>query len=114
MRESKYMQKHIGWLLTAGFFGLLAGASAQTPSPAGAITEYDGTYAPVSATKVNEPYFALGTNRIGQCPDYPRLNPLIIVNGQARRYRNQGELFAEGTVGPHGELTMRYLPTRYG
>jgi hypothetical protein len=38
----------------------------------------------------------------------------IIVNGQARRYRNQGELFAEGTVGLHGELTMRYLPTPYG
>lgn len=109
------MRQHVEWLWVIGFLGFAAAANAQTTSLPAPNTQFDGTYAPVSAAKVNETYFSLGTNRIGQCPDYPRLNPLIIVNGQARRYRGKDhELFAEGSVGPHGELTMRYLPTPYG
>jgi hypothetical protein len=93
-------------------FGWLAGANAQTPSPPTAVTQFDSTYAPVSATKVNETYMTTGTTRIGQCPDCPRLNPLIRRKNHEYRGNNH-ELFAEGTVGPHGELTMRYIPTPF-
>jgi hypothetical protein len=48
------MQKRIGWFWIIGFFGLLAAADAQTPSPPAVTTQFDGTYAFVSATKLNE------------------------------------------------------------
>jgi hypothetical protein len=94
-----------------GFSGSLAVADAQTPSPSAAGTAFDGTYALGSSTRVNESYFAVATNRIGQCRDYPTLRPLMIVNGQARRYSKEGLLTYEGTVEAHGELTMRNVPT---
>jgi hypothetical protein len=98
------MQKHVGWLWIAGFFGLLAAADAQTPSSP-AATQFDGTYAFVSSAKVNETYTATGTNRIGQCGDLPPRGPLTIENGHAR-YNLQ-----EGTIGPQGELAMRLAPS---
>jgi hypothetical protein len=102
------MQKHIGCLRIVGFFGLVAAANAETPSPPAPTTQFDGTYAFVSATKVNETYFATGTNRIGQCPDRSTPSALIIVNGQARLLKYGG------TVGSQGELMMRRDPEPVG
>jgi hypothetical protein len=103
------VHKLVGLLWIAGFFGLLAAANAQTPSPSTAGTTFDGTYAFVSATKVNETYTTRPGNRIGQCADR-EMPPLIIVNGQARRYSKAGLVTFEGTVGPQGELLMRSAP----
>lgn len=97
------MQKHFGWLWIVGFFGLLAGANAQAPSPPAATTQFDGKYAFVSATKVNDTYFARATNFLRQCGDYEG-GPLTIANGQAL-YGRLGRF--HGTVGPEGELVMR-------
>lgn len=94
------MKKHVGWLLIVGFFGLFGAAAAETASPLPAGTQFDGTYAFVSATKVNETYTTTRTTRLGECPDR-KAGPLIIANGQARL-----PVF-EGTVGPQGELVMR-------
>jgi hypothetical protein len=104
--------KQIGGLWIIGFFGLLAAANAQTPSPPAASTQFDGTYAFVSATKLNETYTTTRTNRLGQCGDY-RGRPLTIANGQAR-YPGLGRLTAagfEGTLGPQGQLVMRLADT---
>jgi hypothetical protein len=49
------MQKHFVWLWLVGFFGLVVAADAQTPSSSAANTQFDGTYAFVSSTRVNEP-----------------------------------------------------------
>jgi hypothetical protein len=112
MWESKYMQKHIGWLWAAGLFGLPAAAEAQTVPPSVTTTQFDGTYGFVSATKLTETYATRGSHRVGQCGDYTG-RPLTIANGQAR-YAGRGRLTAagfEGTVGPQGELAMRLAAT---
>jgi hypothetical protein len=103
------MQKQVEWLWVFGFFGWFAAANAQTPSPPAANTQFDGTYAFVSGTKVDETYAALGTNRIGQCPER-RVGSLVIVKGQARLPP------FEGTAGPQGELMMRNngTPLKWG
>jgi hypothetical protein len=83
--EGKHMRKHIGWLWIVGFFSLVAAANAQTASPPAPITQFDGTYAWVSATKLHETFFAAETEHIFQCPDYyPTGQPLTIVNGNAQ------------------------------
>jgi hypothetical protein len=103
------MQKHGGWLSIIGCFGLVVAANAQTPSPPAANTRFDGTYAFVSSTKVNETFMGGGT-RPSQCPDRTP-GPLIIVNGQARyNYRRYTAFELEGTVGSQGELAMRREP----
>ena len=78
------MQKHFVWLWLVGFFGLVVAADAQTPSSSAANTQFGGTYAFVSSTRVNETYTVTGSNRFGQCGKMRRLGPLTIVNGQAR------------------------------
>lgn len=106
------MQEHIGWLSIVGFFGLIAAVNAQTASPPAATTQFDGTYAFVSATKVNETYTTRVTNRLGRCGDYTG-RPLTIANGQAR-YPGRGRLTSagfEGAVGPRGELALRLAST---
>jgi hypothetical protein len=92
------MTKSNGWLGIGGIFSLFATAEAQTLALSTATTAFDGTYAFVSATRVNE------TNPNGiHCPER-RAGSLTIVNGQAR-------LAAfEGTVGSQGELMMRHIP----
>jgi hypothetical protein len=76
------MQKHLGWLWGVGFFSLVATANAQTASSPPANTQYDGTYAFVSSTKVNETYMNTKTARIGQCGNGGKVGPLSIVNGR--------------------------------
>jgi hypothetical protein len=103
------MQKRIGWFWIIGFFGLLAAADAQTPSPPAVTTQFDGTYAFVSATKLNETYMTTWRTRMGRCGDIRRMGPLTIAAGQARysgfsRVTKEG---FEGTVGPQGELSLR-------
>jgi hypothetical protein len=109
---SKYMQKHIGWLWIVGFFCLIPAAYAQTPSPPAATTQFDGTYAPVSATTLNETFLAGGT-RPGQCPER-KAEPLTIAQGHARysshRLDGAARLILVGTVGSQGDLTMRREP----
>jgi hypothetical protein len=90
------------WIV--GFFGLAAPANAQTSgTPSAApITKYDGTYAFVSATNVNETY----TDRAGRLKQCQNLSPrtsLTIENGHAR-FNLQ-----EGTVASRGELTTRNM-----
>jgi hypothetical protein len=98
----EHVQTHIEWLWVVGFIALLGAANAQTPSPSAATTQFDGTYALASSTKVNETYTTPG-GRIGECPD-GRAGSLTITNGQARLQ------FYEGTVGSQGELAMRRVP----
>jgi hypothetical protein len=104
------MRKYIGWLWVVGFFSLVSTTNAQTASSPN--TRYDGTYAFVSSTKVNETYMKTKTSRIGRCGNGGKVGPLSIVNGQARYssgkdYRN----LYEGTVGPQGLLMMRFVST---
>jgi hypothetical protein len=99
------MQRHTGWLWIVGFFTLAGTASAQPPSPPTTVTQFDGIYAPVSATKVNETFTHIGTNRIDRCGDYPTLQPLIILNGEARYPGKR----LEGMVGSQGQLAMRFV-----
>ena len=68
-KNSRHMQKNIGWLWIVGFFGLVPAANAQTAAPSAANTQFDGNYAFVSATKVNETYTTTWTTRMGQCGD---------------------------------------------
>jgi hypothetical protein len=102
------MQKHIGWLWIVGLFGFVVAADAQTASPPAATMQFDGTYAFVSATKVNETYTTRGSEHPGRCPDLPPRTALTIVNGQVR-FNQQ-----EGTVGPNGELSTRRIGTPSG
>ena len=98
------MQTHIGWLWIVGFFGLLAAANAQTALRPVANTQFDGTYAFVSSTKVNETSRDF-KNRELQCPDRSA-GALTILNGAARYMGSGGREF-EGTVASSGELAMR-------
>src|SRR5260370_41595816 len=100
----KYMQNHMGWLGRIGFCGLVGAANAQTPSPATATTQFDGTYAPVSATTLNETFMAGGT-RQGQCPERTAEPPTRMPDPP--RYSNRpgngtARLKVEGTVRTHG------------
>jgi len=104
------VQKRVDLLWIVGILGFSAAAMAQTPPASTAGTRFDGTYAFVSATKVNETYTRT-SGRMGQCPTR-RPGPLTIANGQAGfRYGRQREFEIEGTVGSQGELAMRLLPT---
>jgi hypothetical protein len=102
------MRKRIAWLWVVGSFGCSAAAMAQTPPAQLPVTKYDGTYAFISSSKVNETYTTVGAERLGRCGDLPPRGPLTIVNSHAR-YNKQ-----EGTVGPQGELAMRLDPTPLG
>lgn len=98
------MRRNIGLLWIVGSFGLIAAAGAQTPSPPTTGAAFDGKYAFVSSTKVNETYTTSYTEHIKRCGD-AKVGPLTVVNGQAR-YN-----LLKGTVGSQGELAMRYTPT---
>jgi hypothetical protein len=100
------MHKAVGLLWTAGLFGLLAAANAQTPPAATAGRAFDGTYRPVSWTRVNATY-TTRKGQTGQCPDR-RAGPLHIVHGRAH-YTTATGYRLSGTVGPHGELAMRIV-----
>ncbi|MGH7048165.1 MAG: hypothetical protein ACREE2_17455 [Stellaceae bacterium] len=101
------MQKSISWLWIIGCFGptvlgLTAAANAQTP-PASAGTVFDGTYTPVSATKVTPTYTTRG-GQMFQCPDLAA-GPLVVAQGRASYTTATGHQLA-GTVGPQGQLAM--------
>jgi hypothetical protein len=91
------MTKSNGWLAIGGIFSLFAAASAQTSASATASTQFDGTCAFVSSTKVH------GL----RCPE-GRAGSLTIINGQARLPA------FEGRVGSRGELMMRHIPEPSG
>jgi hypothetical protein len=97
------MRRRIGLLSIVGFFGLVAAADAQTPSPTAAAL-FDCTYRVVSSAKVNNTY-TTKKGQTAQCLD--RIpGPLTIVQGQAR-YTSATGYRLRGMVGPQGELTMR-------
>jgi hypothetical protein len=105
------MQTQIGWVLVAGFCGLITAASAQPP-PAASGSPFDGTYRLVSSANVNATY----TSRKGQTAPCParRAGPFHIANGEAR-YTTATGLRVRGTVGPQGELAMRAeAPSKWG
>jgi len=95
------MRKQIGLMCGVGLFGLVVAADAETQSSPTAVTQFDGTYALVSATKVNETWMSAEVAGIRLCRDR-KAGSLIITKGQARL-----GVF-EGTVGPHGEVEMRH------
>jgi hypothetical protein len=95
------MRRNIALLAAAACLGLVVAAHAQRPSPATAATQFDGTYAFVSATKLTETYVD-ENGRIGRCPDPGQGLPLTVADGQARYGR------LTGTVGPNGELEIRF------
>ena len=97
------MRSAIGLLGIVGLVGSLAAANAQTPPPS---TAFDGTYAVVSSTKVNETYTER-SGRLGQCPNR-RPGPLHIINDQARYTTATGDKL-RGSVGPQGQLAMRII-----
>ena len=106
------MQKPIGWVLVAGFCGLITAAYAQAPPPAASGSPFDGTYRLVSSANVNATY----TSRKGQTAPCParRAGPFHIVNGEAR-YTTATGLRVRGTIGPQGELTMQGVaPSKWG
>jgi hypothetical protein len=90
--------------ISAAFFGLVAAADAQAPTPTGG-SPFDGTYRFVSAAKINKTYVTRG-GRIGQCPDRAA-GPLTIAQGQARYTSATGRQL-EGSVGSRGELAMQF------
>ena len=98
------MGKRIGLLGVVGFFGLIASANAQAPSPPAPGASFDGTYRFVSSAKVNPTYTARNGN-MGFCPDR-RPGPLHVANGRVRYTAATGYRLT-GTVGPQGELAMR-------
>jgi hypothetical protein len=100
------MGKRIGLLGVVGFFGLLATANAQTPSPPAPGASFDGTYRFVSSAKVN-PTYTTRNGQTGFCPDR-RPGPLHVANGRARYTTTTGYRLT-GTVGPQGELAMRVI-----
>jgi len=106
--EAKHVREHIRWLWIVGFFGLVGAANAQTPSPPAVTMKFDGTYAFVSASKVNETYTTMVTEHPERCPDLAPRTALAIINGQVR-FNQQ-----EGTVRPNGELSTRLIPRPYG
>ena len=61
------MKKAAVMRFTLGLFAYLAAANAQTPSPPTPVTKYDGTYAFVSSTKVNETYTDTCSGRLETC-----------------------------------------------
>jgi hypothetical protein len=74
--------------------------ASQSPPASTAGTRFDGTYAFVSATKLNENSITMGSSR--RCEDTKVVRPpLTIVNGHAA----SGLL--KGTVGARGELWMQ-------
>jgi len=103
--QGKHRQKHVGSRCGSSDFSACSVPRMRKRHrlPA-AGTQFDGTYAFVSSTKVNETYMQTKTARIGQCGN-GIVGPLSIVNGQAR-YSGPNRDF-EGTVGPQGELVMR-------
>ena len=97
------MRKQIGLLGIVGFFGLIAGAGAQTPG-ATAAGPFDGAYRLVSSERVNKTYITQ-RGQMAQCVDRTP-GPLTIAQGQAR-YTSATGYRLRGTVGPQGELAMR-------
>jgi hypothetical protein len=91
------MRKHTGLLAVAGFFGALAAAHAQGPSP------FDGIYRVVSAASLN-PTYTDRNGRTGPCPNR-RPGPLHVENGRAR-YTTESGYKLRGTVDPQGALAM--------
>jgi hypothetical protein len=103
------MPKGAGWLSLVGFFGLAAAADAQTPSDQTAGSQFDGTYALVSSTKLTQTFVQSQTGRMRPCPDW-EVGPLTIARGQARLSAASSSAVSaafEGMVGSQGELAMR-------
>lgn len=100
------MQKSVGGLSIIGFFGVLAAANAQAPSPSVAGTQFDGTYALVSSVKATQTYRTRG-GQMGVCADRTA-GPLTIAQGQAQ-YTTETGYQLRGPVGPQGQLAMRSL-----
>jgi hypothetical protein len=75
------MRKSVGRLAIVGIPGLLAAAQAQTPTPAAATAQFDGTYALISSTTGS---YRDNANRLMQCPER--------TPGAAHHYRESGAL----------------------
>lgn len=110
------MQNGIGWLGLVACFGLGVAADAQTPSSQTAGSQFDGTYAFVSSTKLTEMFTVPSTGRMRPCPDW-EVGPLTIVRGQARvsfaSTSHAVHADFDGMVGSQGELVIRSVNPAY-
>jgi hypothetical protein len=103
------MQKGIGWLGLVACFGLTAATDAQIPLSQTAGSQFDGTYAFVSSTKLTEMFTVPSTGRMRPCPDW-EVGPLTIVRGQgwfSSASSSAVRATFEGMVRSQGELAMR-------
>ena len=114
--EGKVMPKGTGWLSLIGFLGLAVAADAQTPLSQTAGSQFDGTYALVSSTKLTETFTQSQTGRMRPCPDW-QVGPLTIVGGQARvsfvSTSHGVHADFDGMVGSQGELVIRSVNPAY-
>jgi hypothetical protein len=109
------MPKGAGWLSLVGFFGLAVAADAQTPLSQTAGSQFDGTYALVSSTKLTQTFTQSQTGRTRPCPDW-EVGPLTIVRGQPRFSSASSSAVSaefEGMVGSQGELAMKSVNSAY-
>jgi hypothetical protein len=109
------MPKGAGWLSLVGFFGLAVAAGAQTPLSQTAGSQFDGTYALVSSTRLTELYTVPQTGRTRPCPDW-EVGALTIVRGQPRFSSASSSAVRaafEGMVGSQGELAIRSVNPAY-
>ena len=110
------MPKGAGWLSLVGFFGLAVAADAQTPLSQTAGSQFDGTYALVSSTKLTETFIVPESGRMRPCPDW-QVGPLTIVRGQAKvsfvSTSHGVHADFDGMVGSKGELVIRSVNPAY-
>ena len=91
-------------------------AAAQAPSSQTAGSQFDGTYALVSSTKLTQTFTRPQTGQMRPCPDR-EVGPLTILKGQARvsAVASSHAVHADfdGVVGSQGELAMRSVNPAY-
>jgi hypothetical protein len=110
------MQNRIGWLWLVACFGLAFAADAQTLPSQTAGSQFGGTHAFVSSTKLTEIFTQSQTGRTRPCPDW-EVGPLTIVRGQARLsfVSTSHGIHADfdGMVGSQDELVIRSVNPAY-
>jgi hypothetical protein len=101
------MKKSIGWWSLIALFAFSATANAQAASPPAAGDRFDGTYAFVSATTLNETYMTTWRTRMGRCGDIRKLGPLTVSNGSKSSLGV--EIITRGTINGNGSVHARQI-----
>ena len=101
------MSKQCRFFPIIGCAGLLLALS--TGLSEAQINPFDGTYAPVSSTKLSQTSVTRGGD-LGVCPD-AMPGPLTISQGQVSYVGATGRQLV-GTVTPEGQLSIRVMEAR--